>query len=78
MIKVKESLNLSNAVSPETITARIEAEKLPRSLEDSLSKVHVTKLKQLKYDQAKHLRTQKALELIASMQRQLEQLEQEE
>ena len=69
---------MSNAVSTSTITARIEAEQLPKSLEESLSKVHVTKLKQLQYNQAKSLRTQKALELIASMQKQLEQLEQEE
>ena len=69
---------MSNAIPSSTITARIEAEKLPKSLEESLSKVHVTKLKQLQYNQAKSLRTQKALELIASMQKQLEQLEQEE
>ena len=77
-IQVKESLNMSNAVSPTKITARVQAETLPKSLEASLCNAHIAKLKQLKYDQAKTVRTQKALELIASMQQKLEELEQED
>ena len=72
--QVKESLDMSNAVSPTKISARIEAEELPKSLETSLSRIHVTKLKQLKYEQAKSLRTQKALRLIEQMQKKLEDL----
>ena len=77
-VQVKESLDMSNAVSPTKITARVEAESLPKSLEDTLCPAHITKLKQLKYDQAKSIRTQKALQLISSIQQQLEQLECEE
>ena len=69
---------MSNAVSPTKITARIEAEKLPKSLEENLSSAHIAKLKQLQYEHAKSLRTQKAMRLIIHMQEQLDKLEQEE
>ena len=69
---------MSNAVSPSKITARVQAEILPKSLEATLCKAHIEKLKQLQYEQAKSIRTQKALKLIATMQQQLEELEQEE
>ena len=64
-------------MSPTKISARIEAEKLPQTLEENLSSSHVAKLKQLQYEHAKSIRTQKALKIILTMQQKLEELEQE-
>ena len=54
------------------MVARIEAEELPVTLENILSKEQVNKLKQLRYEHGKAQRQLKAVTLIANLQRQLE------
>ena len=51
--KVRDSMNQSSSLSPSKVTARIEAEELPLSLENNLSQLHIQKLKQLRYEHGK-------------------------
>ena len=58
-------------LSPDKVVARIEAEKLPGSLEEQLSQAQAKKLKQLRYEEGKARRREKALKLIQTLQEQL-------
>ena len=61
----------SQSLSPTEVVARIEAEQLPESLENTLSQLTINKLKQLQYEHGKAQRRQKALKLIQDLQQQL-------
>ena len=73
--KVQESMNQSSSLSPGEITARIEAETLPTSLENTLSQLHIKKLKQLQYEHGKKQRREQALQLIHQIQAELAEME---
>lgn len=73
--KVQESLNQSSSLSPGEVVARIEAEKLPSSLEETLSQLHIKKLKQLQYEHGKNLRREQAIKLIYQIRAELDQME---
>ena len=73
--KVQESLNQSSSLTPGEVTARIEAETLPSSLEDHLSQPHVKKLKQLQYEHGKKMRREQAIKLIYQIRAELDNME---
>ena len=73
--KVQESMNQSSSLSPSKVTARIEAEELPLSLENNLSQLHIKKLKQLRYEHGKQQRKEQAIQLISRLQSELESMD---
>ena len=70
--KVRESLDISNSLSPSEVTARIEAEELPQAFVSSLDPDQATKLRQVKYEHNKAARKEEALKLIQTIQAQID------
>ena len=74
--QVRESLDISNSLSPSEITARIEAEELPSALVSNLDPEKTAKLRQVKYEHNKAARKAEALKLIQTIQNQINLMDQ--
>ena len=66
---IRDSLNKSDSLTPSKITARIEATELPESLDKLLSEQQLHRLKQIQFEHLRQERKKKALELIASIEK---------